>query len=59
MATQMRTIRLSIRISHKMREQLNELSTATGKSLSFLTVEAIQSYLEIQAKVTPQQWLEP
>lgn len=49
MTTQAHTVTLSVRIPQKMQEQLNELSQATGRTRSFLTTEAIESYLEIQA----------
>ncbi len=50
MATQQaHTVTLSVRIPQKMQEQLDELSEATGRTRSFLTSEAIESYLSIQA----------
>lgn len=40
---------LSVRIPQKMQEQLDELAEATGRTRSFLTSEAIENYLSIQA----------
>ena len=42
-------ITLSVRIAPKIRDQLEELSDATGRTKSFLAAEAIEYYLEIQA----------
>ncbi len=42
-------VTLSVRISPAMRDQLEELSDATGRTKSFLTAEAIKSYLAVQA----------
>jgi len=42
-------ITLSVRVSHQMRDQLEELSDVTGRTKSFLAAEAIKSYLAIQA----------
>lgn len=41
-------ITLSIRVSPEMRDQLEELSDATGRTKSFLAAEAIRAYLETQ-----------
>lgn len=38
-----------MRILPKVRDQLEELSDATGKTKSFLAAEAIESYLATQA----------
>lgn len=40
---------LSVRIPVEVREQLEELSTATGRTKSFLAAEAIESYVEVQS----------
>jgi predicted transcriptional regulator len=42
-------VTLSVRISPEMRNQLDELSDATGRTKSFLATEAIESYLLTQA----------
>ena len=42
-------VTLSLRISPEMRNQLDELSDATGRTRSFLAAEAIESYLAIHA----------
>lgn len=42
-------VTLSVRIPPEMRNQLDELSDATGRTKSFLTAEAIESYLTTQA----------
>jgi RHH-type transcriptional regulator, rel operon repressor / antitoxin RelB len=42
-------VTLSVRIPPELREQLDELSDATGRTKSFLAAEAIQSYLQTQA----------
>jgi len=42
-------VTLSVRIPPEMRDQLDELSDATGRTKSFLAAEAIESYLAIQA----------
>lgn len=42
-------ITLSVRISSEIREQLDELSDATGRTKSFLAAEAISNYLAAQA----------
>jgi RHH-type transcriptional regulator, rel operon repressor / antitoxin RelB len=42
-------VTLSIRVSPEMRDHLEELATATGRTKSFLAAEAIQRYLEQQA----------
>ena len=42
-------ITLSVRIPPEMREQLEELSDATGRTKSFLAAEAIEGYLAVQA----------
>ena len=39
---------LSVRIPQKVRNQLEELSDATGRTKSFLAAEAIEGYLETQ-----------
>jgi RHH-type transcriptional regulator, rel operon repressor / antitoxin RelB len=41
-------VTLSVRISPKMRDQLEDLATATGRTKSFLAAEAIEQYLEVQ-----------
>lgn len=41
-------VTLSVRVSPKMRDQLEELSDATGRTKSFLAAEAIKNYLETQ-----------
>ncbi len=40
---------LSVRIPPEMRNQLDELADATGRTKSFLAAEAIASYLAVQA----------
>ncbi len=40
---------LSVRVSSEVREQLEELSDATGRTKSFLAAEAIEHYLAIQS----------
>lgn len=42
-------VTLSIRVPPEMRDQLEELSDATGRTKSFLAAEAIKTYLETQA----------
>ena len=42
-------VTLSIRIPPETRDQLEELSDATGRTKSFLAAQAIESYLETQA----------
>ena len=42
-------VTLSVRIPPEMRDQLDELSDATGRTKSFLAAEAIESYLAVQA----------
>lgn len=42
-------VTLSIRIPLETRDQLEELSDATGRTKSFLAAEAIESYLATQA----------
>ena len=42
-------ITLSVRIPPEMRDQLEELSDATGRTKSFLAAEAIEGYLAVQA----------
>ncbi|GAB4224436.1 MAG: hypothetical protein Tsb005_21560 [Gammaproteobacteria bacterium] len=43
------TVILSVRIPPEIRDQLNELSDATGRTKSFLAAEAIVSYLAVHA----------
>ena len=43
------TVTLSVRVPPEIRDQLEELSDATGRTKSFLTAEAIESYLAIHA----------
>ena len=49
MSSQTHTVTLSVRIPSETQTQLDELAEATGRTRSFLTAEAIQSYLEVQA----------
>ena len=42
-------VTLSVRLPPEMRDQLEELSDATGRTKSFLAAEAIESYLAVQA----------
>lgn len=42
-------VTLSVRIPPEMRDQLDKLSDATGRTKSFLAAEAIESYLATQA----------
>jgi len=42
-------ITLSIRIQSEVRDQLEELANATGRTKSFLAAEAIEHYLETHA----------
>ena len=41
-------VTLSVRIPPQMRDELDELSDATGRTKSFLAAEAIASYLAAQ-----------
>lgn len=41
-------VTLSVRISSEIRDQLDELSDATGRTRSFLAAEAIANYLATQ-----------
>lgn len=43
------TATLSVRILPKIRNQLEKLSEATGRTKSFLASEAIENYLEVQS----------
>jgi RHH-type rel operon transcriptional repressor/antitoxin RelB len=43
------TVTLSVRIAPEFRDQLEELAVATGRTKSFLTAEAIESYLTTHA----------
>lgn len=49
MAQSIPAVTLSVRISPKMRHQLNELADATGRTKSYLAAEAIEHYLAMQA----------
>jgi RHH-type transcriptional regulator, rel operon repressor / antitoxin RelB len=49
MARSQPAVTLSVRISPKVRHQLDKLSDATGRTKSFLAAEAIESYIELQA----------
>ncbi len=40
---------LSVRVPTELRDQLEDLSAATGRTKSFLTAEALRGYLEIHA----------
>lgn len=40
---------LNLRVSPKIRAQLEKLSDATGKTKSFLATEAINNYLSVQS----------
>jgi predicted transcriptional regulator len=42
-------ITLSVRVAPRIRDQLERLSDATGRTKSFLAAEAIESYLALQA----------
>ena len=42
-------VTLSVRIPPEIKKQLDQLSDATGRTKSFLAVEAIERYLEIQS----------
>lgn len=42
-------VTLSVRISPEIRDELEELAGATGRTKSFLAAEAISSYLNTQA----------
>ena len=42
-------VTLSVRIPPKVKDQLEELSDATGRTKSFLAAEAIEGYLMTQA----------
>ncbi|NNM59295.1 MAG: ribbon-helix-helix protein, CopG family [Legionellales bacterium] len=42
-------VTLSIRVPPEIRDQLSELSDATGRTKSFLAAEAIEAYLLTQA----------
>jgi len=41
-------VTLSVRVLPEIRDQLEKLSVATGRTKSFLAAEAIESYLETQ-----------
>jgi len=41
-------VTLSVRVAPKVRDQLEELADATGRTKSFLAAEAIESYLNMQ-----------
>jgi len=45
----MSTTNLSVRLSTEMREQLERLAQATGRTKSFLAAEALRAYLEREA----------
>lgn len=47
--TSSHSITLSVRVPAELREQLEHLAEATERTKSFLAVEALRSYLEIQA----------
>ena len=49
MANSNPAVTLSVRIPPEVRDQLEELSDATGRTKSFLAAEAIESYLATQA----------
>lgn len=49
MAQSHSAVTLSVRIPPEMREQLEELADATGRTKSFLAAEAIEHYLQIQS----------
>jgi RHH-type rel operon transcriptional repressor/antitoxin RelB len=49
MARSQPAVTLSVRISPKIRQQLDRLSGATGRTKSFLAAEAIENYIELQA----------
>lgn len=42
-------VTLSIRVSPEVRDELESLADATGRTKSFLAAEAITAYLELQA----------
>lgn len=42
-------VTLSVRVAPKILQKLNKLADATGRTKSFLTMEAIQYYLATQA----------
>lgn len=42
-------VTLSVRVSPQVKEELEKLADATGRTKSFLTAEAIQRYLELEA----------
>lgn len=42
-------VTLSVRVSLKARDQLEDLANATGRTKSFLAAEALEYYLETQA----------
>lgn len=42
-------VTISVRVSPEMRDELEELAGATGRTKSFLAAEAISSYLATQA----------
>ncbi len=50
MANSVPAVTLSVRIPPEILDQLDELSDATGRTKSFLTAEAIESYLANQAR---------
>ena len=49
MARSAPAITLSVRVPGEIRDQLEQLSDATGRTKSFLASEAIESYLATQA----------
>jgi RHH-type rel operon transcriptional repressor/antitoxin RelB len=42
-------ITLSVRVPAELREQLDDLAEATGRTKSFLALEALRNYLDTQA----------
>ncbi|MCW5588882.1 MAG: CopG family ribbon-helix-helix protein [Legionellales bacterium] len=49
MAQSNATATLSVRLPPEIRDQLEALADATGRTKSFLATEAIESYLAVQA----------
>ena len=45
---------LTLRLSAKTKSQLEKLATATNRSKSFLAAEAIERYLELEARQVKQ-----
>jgi len=47
--TQERTTTITVRMPESMKDQLEELARATGRQRTYLALEAIRTYLEVEA----------